>query len=101
MERKKKSKRLEGEMKALKRVNFSLLAPEAQNVSLAGNFNGWSTQAHPLKKSTKGKWKISIDLKPDRYEYRFLVDGIWRNDPKCTTFTPNPFGGENCVLALK
>jgi len=101
MERKRKSKRLKGEMKELKKVNFTFSAPEAKNVFLTGDFNGWSTYSHPLKKNTKGMWKISINLTPDRYEYRFLVDGIWQNDPKCTTFTPNPFGGENCVLVLR
>lgn len=87
--------------KRQKRVNFRLSVPEAQNVFLAGDFNGWDTYSHPLKKDSKGAWKIGINLKPGRYEYRLLVDGEWQNDPKCTSFAPNPFGGENCVLTLK
>jgi len=96
-----RTKRLEGEIEALKRVNFRLSAPEAQNVFLAGDFNGWDVHSHPLKKDSKGTWKISIDLKPGRYEYRFIVDGVWQNDPNCATFAPNPLGSENCVLTLK
>ena len=88
-------------MEALKRVNFKVSAPEAQNVFLAGDFNGWDVNSHPLKKDSKGTWKISIDLKPGRYEYRFIVDGVWQNDPNCATFAANPLGSENCVLTLK
>ena len=43
----------------------------------------------------------ALKLMPGRYEYRFLVDGDWQNDPHCTTFVPNPYGSENCVLTLE
>jgi len=91
----------ENTKKTLKRVNFTLFAQEAQNVYVAGNFNGWDTHSHPLKKESKGMWKISINLEPGRYEYRYLVDGEWQNDPNCTTFAANTFGSENCVIYLK
>ncbi len=97
----KKRKLLENEMKTSKKIDFILSAPEAQNVFLAGDFNDWEANPHPLKKDNKGNWKINIDLMPGRYEYRFFVDGVWQNDPNCTTFAPNPFGSENCVLTLK
>jgi len=87
--------------KSLKRINFTLFAPKAQNVFLAGDFNGWNTYSHPLKKDFQGTWKTSINLIPGRYEYRFLVDGQWQNDPNCTNFTPNSFGSENCLLSLE
>ena len=101
MAKKRIFKSLENEKKPLKKVNFTLSAPEAQNVFLAGDFNGWDINSHPLKKGTKGKWKVSVDLMPGRYEYRFLVDGEWRNNPDCTAFASNPFGGENCIITLK
>ena len=83
-----------------KKVNFAMVAPEARNVFLAGDFNGWNIESHPFKKDSKGTWKISIKLMPGKYEYRFLVDGEWQNDSNCTNFVPNPYGNENCVLAL-
>jgi 1,4-alpha-glucan branching enzyme len=97
----KKRKLLENETKASKKVDFILSAPEAQNVFLAGDFNDWEITPHPLEKDSTGNWKINIDLMPGRYEYRFLVDGVWQNDPNSTAFAPNPFGSENCVLKLK
>ena len=101
MVRKKGSERLKDKKETLKRVNFTLTAPEAQSVALAGNFNGWTAHIHPLKRDSKGIWKIRINLKPGNYQYRFLVDGEWKDDPNCTTFTPNPFGSFNSVLTVK
>ncbi len=80
-----------------KRVEFTLLAPQAQSVFLAGDFNDWNTSAHPLKQDKKGTWKISLSLSPGQYQYRFIVDGEWRNDPNCSSFLENPFGVSNCL----
>ena len=87
-------------MKA-KRVNFTMVAPEARNIFLAGNFNNWDMNSHPLKKGAKGIWKASASLMPGVYEYRFLVDGEWQNDPNCTVCVPDSYGSENCVLTLE
>lgn len=84
-----------------KKVNFAMVAPEARNVFLVGDFNGWNIESNPFKKDSKGTWKISINLIPGRYQYRFLVDGQWQEDPNCTTFIPNSYGSENCVFTLK
>jgi len=83
-----------------KRITFKLHAPDAQRVSLAGDFNAWDPEMHPLKKSSAGLWKKMVSLSPGRYEYRFMVDGEWHNDPDCTTCSPNPFGSNNSVLIL-
>ena len=80
-----------------KKVVFSLLAPHAQHVSVAGDFNGWDTASHAMKKDQAGIWKLSVNLAPGSYQYRFLVDGAWQNDPQSTDCVPNPFGTLNCV----
>ena len=41
-----------------KKVNFSLLAPQAESVSIAGDFNNWNTISHPMKRDKEGIWKI-------------------------------------------
>lgn len=76
------------------------MAPEAQSVLLAGDFNSWNPEANPLKKASNGLWKTNINLSPGRYEYRFLVDGQWQNDPGCESYAANPFGEDNCVITL-
>lgn len=83
-----------------KRVNFSFYAPEAKSVSLAGDFNNWDVNSTPLKKDAKGMWKKSLSLAPGRYEYKFFVDGDWKEDPKCSSSVSNIFGTQNSVLIL-
>ena len=80
-----------------RKVQFEFLAPQAQEVQLAGDFNNWDASASLMKKDKKGIWTATISLKPGRYEYRFLVDGNWENDPSCSNCVPNEFGSENCV----
>jgi len=85
----------------LMKTEFSLSAPQAKSVFIAGNFNQWNLSAHPLKRDKKGVWKISLPLGPGRYEYRFLVDGQWQNDPNCSSFIENPFGTLNCLRIVE
>jgi 1,4-alpha-glucan branching enzyme len=80
-----------------RKVPFEFLAPAAKEVYLAGDFNNWDASANPMKKDRKGIWKITLSLKPGTYEYRFLVDGNWENDPSCCNCVPNEFGSQNCV----
>ncbi len=81
-----------------KRVVFTLEAADAQQVHVTGTFCDWQTKSCALKKDRKGIWKTTFALPPGRYEYRFVVDGEWRDDPQCPERLANPFGTENCVL---
>lgn len=85
----------------LTKIEFILSAPQAKSVSIAGSFNQWDLSSHPLKQDKKGVWKISFPLGPGRYEYRFLVDGEWQNDPNCSSFVENPFGTLNCLKIVE
>jgi len=96
----KDAKSTSAKKKVLKKANFSFIAPDAHSVQLAGDFNAWNPTVNPLKKSSNGLWKINLNLSPGRYEYRFLVDGKWHNDPQCATHVANPFGEDNCLLIL-
>ncbi|OGX41069.1 MAG: hypothetical protein A2984_03370 [Omnitrophica WOR_2 bacterium RIFCSPLOWO2_01_FULL_41_12] len=80
---------------------FRFYAPQAKNVSIAGNFNNWNTKALTAKKDSKGNWTVKANLKPGRYEYKFFVDGSWLNDPRCTSFATNTFGTQNSVVDIK
>jgi len=84
-----------------KKTEFNLLAPSAQSVVLCGNFNQWDLSLHPLKRDKNGMWKISLNLKPGQYEYRFFVDGEWQDDPSCPTCVENPFGTLNCLKIVE
>ncbi|MDA7916126.1 glycogen-binding domain-containing protein [Verrucomicrobia bacterium] len=78
-----------------KRVNFALDAADAEGVVLVGCFTDWAEGALPMKKNKDGIWKKMVNLNPGSYEYRFLVDGSWRNDPDCPDTRSNGFGEFN------
>jgi hypothetical protein len=48
-----------------------------------------------------GKWAKELALPPGRYEYRFVVDGQWVDDPAATELIPNSFGTANAVLVVE
>ncbi len=82
-------------------VRFIIRQPGAQQVSLVGDFNGWSRDAMPLQSSYDNSvWTLSVQLKPGRYEYAFVVDGErWVADPAANAVR-DEFGGETSVLRL-
>ena len=81
-------------------VIFTLLAPGAAHVQLVGDFNGWRPDARPLKDTGAGKWVARVMLKSGQYEYRFVVDGRWIEDPEAGQRVANPYGGFNSVLLV-
>ena len=84
-----------------KPTEFKFYAPSAKRVSLAGSFNNWDARDLSAKKDSRGNWTVKVNLKPGRYEYKFVVDGNWLNDPRCNSCTSNSFGSQNCILEVK
>ena len=84
-----------------RKVTISFLAPETESAALAGDFNDWDPTRHPMKKDKKGVWKVSLNLAPGTYQYKFFVDGAWVSDPNCADSVLNPFGGLNCVKKVE
>ncbi len=62
-------------------VKFEYVNKEAKEVYIAGDFNNWDTKKDALTKKNGGKWEITLELEPGKYEYKFVVDGSWTNDP--------------------
>jgi len=83
-----------------KRITFRFHAPEARNVSVAGDFNGWDSKASPLKSYKDGLWMGVVTTKPGTYQYRFIVDGVWQDDPTCEERFANEFGSSNNVIRV-
>ena len=82
-------------------------APAAQAVFVAGTFNAWQPIALPLKRGDAGDWNTTLDLRPGRYEYKFIVDGEWCCEAGCeheyrgcANCVPNEFGTMNRVLEV-
>ena len=81
-----------------KRITFKLEASGAKEAILAGDFNSWDAEKHLMKRDNKGRWSKIVTLSPGRYEYKFLVDGEWQNDPGNDQVVPNSFGTLNNFL---
>jgi 1,4-alpha-glucan branching enzyme len=52
----------------------------AKKVVLSGTFNRWDEDVFRMNKTTDG-WELTLQLKPGDYEYKFIVDGNWMEDP--------------------
>ena len=88
-------------------TRFTCHAPLAQAVFLAGTFNGWDSAATPMIKDVEGHWDVAVVLPQGRYEFKFVVDGVWccesgcngtnRACPKCVS---NPFGTMNRLIEV-
>jgi hypothetical protein len=81
------------------KYEFSVQAPQAHSVAVAGTFNGWNPSASPMHRETGGAWRATIALAPGRHEYRFVIDGHWFSDPAAQT-VPNEFGETNSVVVV-
>jgi 1,4-alpha-glucan branching enzyme len=79
---------------------FILEAPQAEQVCVAGSFNEWDPTANVLGYDEDGRWGCTLALEPGEYEYRFIVDGEWCDDPGNGMRRPNGFGTENCILIV-
>ena len=82
-------------------VSFVFYNGAAGQVFLAGTFNGWEPAGTAMQRGADGIWRADLVLKPGTYEYRFVVDGVWQEDPISERFVANPFGGLNSVLVVK
>jgi hypothetical protein len=52
----------------------------ADKVILSGTFNRWNEKYFKMIKTEDG-WELALQLKPGEYEYKFIVDGKWMEDP--------------------
>jgi len=76
----------------LREINFICNAPQAQSVSLVGDFNLWDAKAHPMQKMPDGAWQLKLELRHGHHRYAFLVDGSLALDPHAQGITRNDQG---------
>ncbi|PJZ25139.1 carbohydrate-binding module 48 [Leptospira hartskeerlii] len=63
------------EEKEFRTVEFRIYQPQAESVSLIGDFNHWDPESDFLIKERNGTFRVVKKLKPGEYQYNFLVDG--------------------------
>jgi serine protease AprX len=85
------------------RLMFVFHDDSAHSVSVAGDFNGWSQAATPLKRNESGLWFTEIVVpRAGRFEYKFIINGRhWTEDPSNGMKAPDNYGGLNSVLVIE
>jgi hypothetical protein len=84
-------------------VGFELPpAVAADSVSVCGEFNGWSTETHPLTRQEDGSFRAELPLPAgQRWRFRYLLDGQrWENDWAADAYVPNGLGQDDSVVDL-
>lgn len=79
---------------------FTVEAPAAARVQLAGDFNGWTPEGTEME-AVGEVWRKTLKLAPGRYRYRYVIDGEWQKDPQNAVVEPSPYGGQDSVLVLE
>ena len=84
------------------KVTFTVPAAEAKQVTVAGNWNEWNTEAEPLKKLKNGTFKGTVNLEAGQaYEFKYVVDGQWQNDVEADAYVWNDYAAaDNSVIKL-
>jgi 1,4-alpha-glucan branching enzyme len=78
-----------GAQRTLRAVNFICNAPQAQSVTLVGDFNQWNPTSHPMKQMPDRAWMVTVELKHGHHRYAFLADGQLTLDPRAQGITRN------------
>jgi hypothetical protein len=83
-------------------VRFELVAPDAEQVTLAGSFNDWSPEGIALTRSNEtGLWTGTVALRSGEHQYMFVIDGSrWIPDPGAHAQVDDGFGQENSVIIV-
>jgi hypothetical protein len=84
-------------------VRLSIIAPDADSVMVAGDWNNWDSESQRLAKTGRGdEWSIELELESGKeYRYQFVIDGErWINDPSARMQVEDGFGGVNSILEM-
>jgi chromosome partitioning protein len=96
---------IEDDLPELREVAIRFTDRQAGDVRIAGDFNGWVPDkgVRSVIEAEEGSrvWTKILHLPPGTYQYRYVVDGEWREDPSNTKTAPSPTGRVNSVLVVR
>ena len=89
----------------LREVTIRFSDAQAGDVRIAGDFNGWVPDkgVRSVIEAENGArvWTKILRLPPGTYQYRYVVDGEWREDPVNASTAPSATGRVNSVLVVR
>lgn len=79
-------------------------AEHANDVRIAGDFNDWipdkGVRSLVQSEGPQRVWTKILRLPPGTYQYRYVVDGEWRQDPENPRSVDGPVGNKNSLLVV-
>ena len=91
---------LKKELPKLTEVSFSVFAPEAKEVFVAGEFNNWRLEDGGRMIKNNGTWSKKLNLIGGKYRYRFVIDGSWIEDSSNPLKEVNPYGSVDSLIEI-
>ena len=83
-------------------IKFVLVAPQASQVAVVGDFNGWDAAASPATRQPDGSWTTFVTLQPGRHVYSFVIDGAhFVADPAAPIAPDDGYGHRNSVVVVR
>jgi 1,4-alpha-glucan branching enzyme len=79
-------------------VRFTL-APtgETRKAFVAGDFTGWAPLA---MRKRSGVFGVTVSLPSGRYQYKFILDGLWVKDPDNSDWAASDMGTINSLAVV-
>ena len=82
-------------------TRFVLVAPNARQVALVGDFNLWNPASAPMQRIPgTDEWEVDLPLPAGRHAYAFVVDGDVTADPSAPRTGGDDFGRPNSVVLV-
>jgi 1,4-alpha-glucan branching enzyme len=78
-------------------VEFVFYRPQAKQVHLAGDFNGWRGGDLLMSCGRDGYWYAKMKLPAGEFRFRYCADGEWFADYAAFGVEPGPFGMDSIV----
>ena len=83
-----------------KPVSFRCNAPKASSVFIAGDFNEWRRDTHPLERGPDGCWSTQIAMSHGHHHYLFIVDDEPTLDPNAQGIARNERNERVSMIAI-
>lgn len=84
----------------IRAINFYCYAPDAKEVYIVGDFNGWQIGSSPMKRQVDGTWTATVQLHHGHHQYYFLVDGKVVLDPRAHGIGRNHRNEKVSIIAV-
>jgi hypothetical protein len=82
-------------------ITFVFAAPNAHDVALVGDFNGWNRHGAKLVRNVAGDWQIHVRVPTGLHMYAFVVDGsTWVADPLAPRGADDDYGVASSTILV-